>query len=1125
MIEGQPIFSALLKTLRGRITLLVIVLTLFIAGTLGYNAWTVGQRQAIQISQQQHQHISYAYAIETYDQITRTRNALSHAAAELQRQFGEANDRQRINTGPINLKGYWQQQSTLFVLFNDLLVVDAKGKVLSSTNLVDIPGQVLSHAQQETLAIQAGKPAISPPYFNQHTQEWVLAISVPIFQAGTVTHALIGRIDIKRNELFMQPISRNIGQFGVLSIISNTGTYLAHRDAALIGTAVEPAVQEQIKRMRNRDEVRQIRLEKQQKNQASYVTLQAIEELSWLIRLDIPEKEILAPLKDSNRQLILAGSLFTFLSAILAALLTTQSLKPITTLRQQILAIRHGNQTTAELEISANHTAELRSLAEEFNHLIQTQRESESLAKQTLQQLQESTMLLSEFYEHVPIGINLADQNGRFIQANQAYLEMTGYSLDEVLTMSYWEMNAPEFNANQHLIQQQIRTEGRFAPFEKQLVTKKGLRIDVMVRGIVIRTDDGHAYTWSIVENITERKQQEQRLEASENRFRALVDVSSDWFWETDENHRFIRQTPGARIQMPDAVKQSIGKCRWELNVLGPTQEDWSKHRADLDAHVPFYDFEYASQVNNEWRWFSISGSPVFDHTGQFYGYRGVGRDIHQRKLNEEALRLSRERLRMIVDNVRDVIFQTDADGNWTYLNHAWEKMSGYLVEQSLQQPCFNTLTILDERDKQALAKVQLGDTSLIRAELRHHDGTRKKVELAIRQLTDPQGQYIGMTGTLHDITDSVRLDEERQHNARRLELENALSAAMLLDIPDLYRGILWALKLDVDAHDCAMMLTLEMGTHEPELVAHFGQPNYPQSQLYHSVLHDQQTIVRIANHAGLSELCMPLVVDKVPLGYIYLSRPKQPTEPGFTQHDVDVANMASELIASSLQIRLLQEATDRARRAAEQNLQTMTDRFERAVAGANDGIWERNLVTDELYLSPRYKQLLGYQDDELINDRQVLLDLVHPDDRETFETYTHTMLNFGKRWQYDLRMRVKNGDYRWFRVRSIADRNSKGEATLLSGTFSDVHEVKIAEEELKRHRDSLAEIVSERTAKLVQARDEAQQANKAKSEFLANMSHELRTPMHAILSFAKFGVERWEKVDKEKLHHYFENI
>ena len=85
--------------------------------------------------------------------------------------------------------------------------------------------------------------------------------------------------------------------------------------------------------------------------------------------------------------------------------------------------------------------------------------------------------------------------------------------------------------------------------------------------------------------------------------------------------------------------------------------------------------------------------------------------------------------------------------------------------------------------------------------------------------------------------------------------------------------------------------------------------------------------------------------------------------------------------------------------------------------------------------------------------------------------------------------------------------------------------ELRASEAELLRHRDHLAELVTERTAELLAAKNAAEQAYRTKSEFLANMSHELRTPLHAILSFARLGQEKLAGQAGEKTQRYFSRI
>jgi PAS domain S-box-containing protein len=146
--------------------------------------------------------------------------------------------------------------------------------------------------------------------------------------------------------------------------------------------------------------------------------------------------------------------------------------------------------------------------------------------------------------------------------------------------------------------------------------------------------------------DVTEQEQLTQALRASEARFRSLTELSSDWFWEQDEDLRFSYLSNQADNLTGFTGQSSIGKTRWELEAISPMSGSWAEHKAVLEARQPFRDFEEFRVAPDGKVWYlSISGTPIFDEQGRFKGYQGTGRDITETKRIEEELRSRQQML------------------------------------------------------------------------------------------------------------------------------------------------------------------------------------------------------------------------------------------------------------------------------------------------------------------------------------------------------------------------------------------------------------------------------------------------------------------------------------------------
>jgi two-component system sensor histidine kinase/response regulator len=168
--------------------------------------------------------------------------------------------------------------------------------------------------------------------------------------------------------------------------------------------------------------------------------------------------------------------------------------------------------------------------------------------------------------------------------------------------------------------------------------------------------------------------------------------------------------------------------------------------------------------------------------------------------------------------------------------------------------------------------------------------------------------------------------------------------------------------------------------------------------------------------------------------------------------------------------------------RFMEGSLKLVRERFDRAVRGTRDGLWEWDQTTRTVWFSPRYEAILGFEEGELARVAHGADGMVHADDLETFRRAQREHIAGNKPFDVEVRMRTKTGGFRWIRVHGDADRDATGAPLRVSGSMQDVTEAREA-------RDAL-----------IRASEDALAANRAKSEFLSNVSNEIRTPMNGIV-------------------------
>ena len=173
--------------------------------------------------------------------------------------------------------------------------------------------------------------------------------------------------------------------------------------------------------------------------------------------------------------------------------------------------------------------------------------------------------------------------------------------------------------------------------------------------------------------------------------------------------------------------------------------------------------------------------------------------------------------------------------------------------------------------------------------------------------------------------------------------------------------------------------------------------------------------------------------------------------------------------------------------------LQEVTERYQLAVQGSGDGLWDWDIKNDRAYISPRWKKILGYEDHELEGYPDVFVERLHPDDNQRVRQAIADHLQQLAPFEVECRLQNKTGEYIWIRSRGQAIWDEAGNPVRISGSISDITPLKKIEAALRQAN-----------AELITAKENAEAANLAKSDFLAKMTHELRTPLTAILGFTQ---------------------
>ena len=301
------------------------------------------------------------------------------------------------------------------------------------------------------------------------------------------------------------------------------------------------------------------------------------------------------------------------------------------------------------------------------------------------------------------------------------------------------------------------------------------------------------------------------RLHESEVRFRSLTEMSSDFYWESDTEHRLMQRSwvdQKLRSVSVFGLGSPISKRRWEIPYVSPDEAGWLAHRALLQARRAFRSFEFSRlSADGSERHISISADPVFDESGVFQGYRGVGTDITERKRLEQAVRASAQQLRLIADNVPTMTASYDENLHIVFANKRFADFFGFdsadIVGKHVRE-----LTGAEayRRIEGYFVKMLEGHPVTYQRTRKLANGESRYIEVKLLPHVGELGKVLGCFSVVTDITEHKLTEERSQHLAHhdsltglpnRLLFNDRLGQAISLAKRDARQFALLYLDLD----------------------------------------------------------------------------------------------------------------------------------------------------------------------------------------------------------------------------------------------------------------------------------------------------------------------------------------
>lgn len=387
-----------------------------------------------------------------------------------------------------------------------------------------------------------------------------------------------------------------------------------------------------------------------------------------------------------------------------------------------------------------------------------------------IRKLQESDEYNRMLFDSSPIGLALADMEGRLTDVNQTYANIIGRSIEETKQVSYWDITPKEYMEQEAQQLESLQKTAKYGPYEKEYIHKDGSRIAVSLLGHLIERH-GKKYIWSSVEDISKRKEVERNFLLNETRLNEAQRLAKVGSWELDLLTGELVWSDEIYNMFEIDKKKFSASYDAFLNAIHPDDRDKvnAAYTQSLETRKAYEISHRLKMANGTIKYVSEKCESYFDNDNKPVRSVGTVQDITEREVIEQKL----EEFKGTLDKTLDCVFMFDAENLiFYYVNEGALRQVGYTRDEMLLMHAYDIKPDISESEfHKLITPLVKGEKLSLNFETvhEHKNGKRIPVEISLQYIA-PENELARYVAIVRDITERKKIESELEKHREHLE-------------------------------------------------------------------------------------------------------------------------------------------------------------------------------------------------------------------------------------------------------------------------------------------------------------------------------------------------------------------